>query len=912
MPSAVGSFAFTAQVSDASGASALGAFSVAIASPTLAFPTVLLPSAIAGVPYPPQILTAFGGAPPYTYSVQGSGLLTGLSLSNGVISGVPNVSGTSNFTIKVTDSAQAAASAGFQIVVRNSSPPDLVPSVGQLAFTLDTGAVNVPDPQSITVASSDVTTLLSYQLSVSPAAPWLSVAGGLNGSANTPGGISVALASQALTLGAAGSPYTTNLTLTCMAPSPCAGSSQKIIVTLNVSSPPPQLLITKTSLDVSSGTGIFGISNAGGGAITVNSISAADGWLTLANVPQTLSPESPVYVTASASLSGVQPGLYHSTIFIVTSAGTVNLPVTALVNGNPTISLNPVGQQFQMTAKGAPGNPGGSFQVLSTGTSPINWSASSLPGANWLLINSTTGSSTSSTPGSVAFSIDPVASSLLAAGTYYGTVRVTSTQVINTPEDFLVVLTVAPAGTLADPDPEPSGLLFIANGSTAVAPQTITVYAGSTASVPYQAAALTQSGTQWLSVSPTTGSASAAAPGHPTISVNPSGLAPGVYRGVVTYQFSPASVRSVNVTYIVPTLIGGLPFARQLQLGPQAGGNCTPSNLVATGAGLASNFAQPVSWPTLIAVLVTDDCGTPVTNAQVDVTFSNGDPPLPLIPNVNPAGRYAATWTPRGAVQQVTVTATAIASGFPTAKAQITGKITPNLAPALTPGATLNVFNPVSGGGIAPGTAVQIYGSNFAPPGTSALAMSLPFPTSMQNTSVLIGGVQAPLYYVSPGQINAQAPFELMPGVPYQIVVSANGALTTPDRLVAAPAAPGIAAFPNGAIIAQHLDSTLVTETSPAKPGEIIAFYLAGLGSAANQPADGNPSPVPPTDPLSPVTVNISGSGVQTIFVGLTPGTVGLYQIDLTVPPGTPDGDQILTILQGSVVSNVTTLPVHH
>ncbi len=394
----------------------------------------------------------------------------------------------------------------------------------------------------------------------------------------------------------------------------------------------------------------------------------------------------------------------------------------------------------------------------------------------------------------------------------------------------------------------------------------------------------------------------------------PTGLVPGVYRGLVTYEFSPSSLRSVNVTLIVPNLQGGLPFARPASAveSPRSGGTCSPVKLVTSATGIQGNFAPQLAWPVPLAFQVTDDCGNNVPNGSVDVTFSNGDAALSLAPDPLNPGRYAGTWTPRGAVSQVTLTGNATAAGLTPAKVQVSGKVMPNSAPALTAGAMLNVFNPVIGGGIAPGTAVEIFGANLATAGTSAIASSLPFLTTLSNVSVVIGGVPAPLYYVSPGQINAEVPFELLPGGNYQVLVSANGALTVPDRFVSVPAAPGIAAFGNGGIIGQHLDGTLITAASPALPAEIIVFYLAGLGSATNQPVTGNPAPVPPTGPLNSVVLTLNGTVAPALFVGLTPGTVGLYQIDFTVPAGTPDGNLVLTVSQGGAVSNVTILPVHH
>jgi hypothetical protein len=78
-----------------------------------------------------------------------------------------------------------------------------------------------------------------------------------------------------------------------------------------------------------------------------------------------------------------------------------------------------------------------------------------------------------------------------------------------------------------------------------------------------------------------------------------------------------------------------------------------------------NNFAQPTSWPTPLAVLLVDNCGNAVSNAQVITTFSNGDPPLALNANGSTAGMYAGTWTPRNASGQVSIVANANASGFP-------------------------------------------------------------------------------------------------------------------------------------------------------------------------------------------------------------------------------------------------------
>ena len=108
------------------------------------------------------------------------------------------------------------------------------------------------------------------------------------------------------------------------------------------------------------------------------------------------------------------------------------------------------------------------------------------------------------------------------------------------------------------------------------------------------------------------------------------------------------------------------------------------------------------------------------------------------------------------------------------------------------------------------------------------------------------------------------------------------------------------------------MDSSLITAASPARPGEYIVLYLVGMGQTDNPVASGAASPL---DPLSrvilPPVVTLGGNSVPTLlFAGLTPGSVGLYQIDLQVPDVPVDGNLTLTVSQGGVVSNTTILPV--
>jgi uncharacterized protein (TIGR03437 family) len=367
-------------------------------------------------------------------------------------------------------------------------------------------------------------------------------------------------------------------------------------------------------------------------------------------------------------------------------------------------------------------------------------------------------------------------------------------------------------------------------------------------------------------------------------------------------------VRTVNVTLVIVPGTAATPSVRMTKRAAQPG--CVPSKVVPTQIGLVDNFEQLVGWPTPLAVLLLNACGVPVTDAQVAASFSNGDSPLTLAAIDNYSGVFVGTWTPRSVSPQATVTVSATTLDSMTASAQVTGEVAAGTAPVLASNAALNVFNRQSGGAFAPGTIVEIYGSNLAP--GIVPASSAPLATTLGGTSVLIGGVAAPLFYVSPGQINAQVPFELTPGNQYQIQVNKSGTLSTPEMVQVAAQTPAIAALASGQVIAQRYpDYSLVTEDAPARPGDHLTIYLTGLGATDQRVASGAPSPASALiHPLAAPTLTLNGNTVPVDFAGLAPGSVGLYQINFEVPEGTPGGNLVLVVCQAGSISNAATLPV--
>jgi len=184
-------------------------------------------------------------------------------------------------------------------------------------------------------------------------------------------------------------------------------------------------------------------------------------------------------------------------------------------------------------------------------------------------------------------------------------------------------------------------------------------------------------------------------------------------------------------------------------------------------------------------------------------------------------------------------------------------------------------------------------------------------PTSFNNIIVVMGGLRAPLYYVSANQINAQVPYELMAGQQYQTVVRFGSAYSVPQPVTLAATQPGVAAFDDGRIIAQDENFQLITDSQPARRGSGVIVYLVGLGPTVPAVETGVIAPASPLAQLNPPPeVTVDGKPARVLFAGLTPGFVGLYQINLVVPADATPGLRELVVRQGGIRGNVTMIPV--
>jgi uncharacterized protein (TIGR03437 family) len=223
---------------------------------------------------------------------------------------------------------------------------------------------------------------------------------------------------------------------------------------------------------------------------------------------------------------------------------------------------------------------------------------------------------------------------------------------------------------------------------------------------------------------------------------------------------------------------------------------------------------------------------------------------------------------------------------------------------------------------LTPGVIASAFGSNLS--SSIMTPSSVPLPTALGGVSVSVNGIAVPLFYVSPKQINFQLPWELLGQSQASVVVTTNGFTSAPQTVTLRTVAPGIFStdssgsgqgaiqISNTAIFAAPAGSIPGNLARPAMRGESVTIYCSGLGDVSPRPATGAPSAIIPlSGTLLTPSVTIGGAPALVSFAGLTPGFVGLYQVNAQVPNATPSGGQVqLMMTIGGVSSNTVTIAV--
>jgi uncharacterized protein (TIGR03437 family) len=210
---------------------------------------------------------------------------------------------------------------------------------------------------------------------------------------------------------------------------------------------------------------------------------------------------------------------------------------------------------------------------------------------------------------------------------------------------------------------------------------------------------------------------------------------------------------------------------------------------------------------------------------------------------------------------------------------------------------------------IAPNAIVSAFGPNLA--SVTQVASTTPLPTTIAGASITLqdsAGIErfAPLFFVSPNQINYQIPPGASPGPALIKFNNGTGGIFSGSATIV-PSAPSIFTLDSsGAGAAAALDALKFTPapfnaTRDDGLPNIIAVFGTGLGADATD-IDANAAPS--------VQAKINGQAAEVLYAGRSPGFTGLNQLNIMLPAGISSGAHGLVITRDGFASNQVTLVI--
>jgi uncharacterized protein (TIGR03437 family) len=802
--------------------------------------------------------------------------------------------GVGSYTTQLLVTPQGGASlAGIPVKLVVSNNPPLKLSSNALSYSAQFAGTSPPD-QQVQVTTGGTGTSVGF--SVSSDSGWLS-ASPTSGSASSgsPANLTVHVNQGSMQIGN----YTGTITVT---PTNGDNYTQTITVSLAVttasqlvagpplllysyqttlSTPQPQLVqITslgqQTSFNVSTST-----NNCGTGWIVAN----ASGFTT----PATLT----ISLLAGNFVSGTCTGAVNITYGSGNGNSTLSIPVTVNIASSALLNVS-----FPSTTNGfgleiVPQGSGGISRNISltstdqfTGApTAISFNAgvgfASGPG-NWLSVVPNFGS----TPQSLLVQIFPAA---LAAGTYTGTIQITSSGLPSGTLSIPITLIVNPSVTVTV---SPSSLGFTQgqNGPTPAAQNLTLTSSGGSGATFTATASVNQGSANWLSVSPSSGAAS----GQVTVSLVPSvvsTLSQGTYTGQINFAFQNSAMTSasipVSLTITQAQTVSVAPSSLSFSYTVGSTTNPPTQTLAITSTG----------GPVNVSIGSTSTGGS-----WLSTTPASGATPQTVTVTANPQGLAAGTYN-----GTVSITATGVLASAIQVPVTFTIQAAPTPVPATILGNASNVA-----GSISAGELIVIKGTNLGPATGVSYTLNSQggLDPKLSGVRVLFDGIPGTPYYVSATQINVTVPWELAGRLSTNIVVEYNGVQAAGIQQIVAAAAPGIFTLDtsgSGQAWVRNLSdgsingpSSGVTtpsgsvQTKPATPGSFVYLIATGGGQTTPPGTTGSLTPGTAIWPLvgwtatsGTVSATIGGVNAPVVFAGAFPGLLtGLVQINLQVPQG--------------------------
>jgi uncharacterized protein (TIGR03437 family) len=210
---------------------------------------------------------------------------------------------------------------------------------------------------------------------------------------------------------------------------------------------------------------------------------------------------------------------------------------------------------------------------------------------------------------------------------------------------------------------------------------------------------------------------------------------------------------------------------------------------------------------------------------------------------------------------------------------------------------------------VAPGGLISLFGTNLSP--VTASSQSTPLPTILGNSCLTVNGQPVPMIYVSSSQVNAQIPYAADGNT--TVVLRSPGGVSDNYNMTILPAAPSIfltqlsGASSLTPVVIRADNDQVVTPSNPVHQGDTLVIYATGLGATNPAVDSGSAAPAdPPAVLVTQPSVTLGGVPLNVFYAGLTPGQVGVYQINATVKSKVSPGWTVpLVIDQGSGATSV-------
>jgi uncharacterized protein (TIGR03437 family) len=315
-----------------------------------------------------------------------------------------------------------------------------------------------------------------------------------------------------------------------------------------------------------------------------------------------------------------------------------------------------------------------------------------------------------------------------------------------------------------------------------------------------------------------------------------------------------------------------------------------------------------------VAFMLLDQFGVPVANAPATFSVNFGGGQIKNPDKVTDSNGIAGAEAVCGA------TTGAQEFGGQSSGQSVLFDVTARPVPTISPNGAVGAADGKPAP-VAPGSYLSLYGTALSGSSNTATTASLPLAIDFVNVSfdVPSAGLSLPgrLYYISPGLINLQVPWELHGQTSALIKVTIEDSQGPLYTLSLADYAPAFFVYPEsgtGRTLLAARDARsgkLISSTNPATAGEIVSLYANGLGPVDNQPATGEPAPSSPLAHTTQLpTVTVAGQAAVVQFSGLTPGITGLYVVNVTMPSNIPSGVQPIVLTINSVASPAASLPL--